>query len=237
MHKRSVWPACCFTYSEQVPGTFIPLFLRFIFCAHEFRARWITVTGWKREEEEEEECEADVERRSGERGENKGKRPGGIACWPAIKHSSCSATRHILTPGFSLILASYCFILSPSPWEGDAELVRPAPTQLISFSFCGRSRRNFVINRWTASSSVINDRIPGEHSSLSFSIKNAPQVVSTLLSTHISDVAKIMKLIIKMRLIMYVKLSNKWRNYKVSCGIKMCMSNIIIKNIIIDIKN
>lgn len=170
-----------------------------------------------------------MERRSGERGENKGKRPGGIACWLAIKHSSCSATRHILTPGFSLILASYCFILSSSPWEDDAELVRSAPMQL-SFSSCGRcSRRNFVINRWTASSSVINDRIPGEHSSLSLSIKNAPQVVLTLLSTHISDVAKIMKLIINMRLIMYVKLSNKWRNYKVvSCGNQNAhVSNII----------
>lgn len=112
IHVRNVWPACRFIYSEQVSGTFIPLFSRFISCVHEFRTRWITVTGWKREREEEEEREADVERRLGERGENKGKRPGGIACWPAIKHSSCSAICHILTPGFSLILASYCFILS-----------------------------------------------------------------------------------------------------------------------------
>lgn len=59
---------------------------------------------------------------------------------------------------------------------------------------------NFVINRWTASSSVINDRIPGEHSSLSSSIKNASEVVLTLLATHISDAAKIMKLIIKTKL-------------------------------------
>jgi len=57
----SVWPPRCFVYSKQVPGTFIPLFSRFISRAHEFRTRRITVTGWKREEEKEER-EADGEK-------------------------------------------------------------------------------------------------------------------------------------------------------------------------------
>ena len=68
---RSIQSTCCFIYSGQVPSTFIPLFSRFISCAHEFRIRWISnwvKTGgggrgvWSRE---------DRERRSGERGENK----------------------------------------------------------------------------------------------------------------------------------------------------------------------
>lgn len=143
------------------------------------------------------------ERRSGERGENKEKRPGGIACWPAIKHSSRSATRHILTPGFSLILAPHCSrtLLPRTKRRRGTSLSRTDATDFF-FPSCGRSRRNFVINRWTASSSVINDRIPGGHSSLSSSIKNAPRVVLTLLSIHIGDAAKIMKLIIKTRLTM-----------------------------------
>lgn len=137
VHKKHL---ALFHIFRACPGTFIPLFPLFIFYAHEFRTRWITVTGWKREEEEEEEeveREADEER-SGEKGENKGKKIGkGIACWPAISFFLLATPRHILTPGFSLILAPYRFILSlMSNRKGETtNLSRPAMNSTNSFSF------------------------------------------------------------------------------------------------------
>lgn len=113
VHKKHL---ALFHIFRACPGTFIPLFSLFIFYAHEFRTRWITVTGWKREEgkEEKEEAEREAdEERPGEKGENKGKKSGrGSRVGRPLSFFLLGTPRHILTPGFSLILAPYRFILS-----------------------------------------------------------------------------------------------------------------------------